>query len=159
MTYQPLFHVVLYEPEIPQNTGNIGRLCVATHSHLHLVGPLGFELNVKARRRAGLDYWDKLVWDSHDAFSEIESDVPRDRLWFFSKKGSVSLYDVSLREGDYLVFGCETAGLPEYIHAQYADRMVRIPMVGEVRSLNLANAAAVALFEALRQTQNGESAQ
>ncbi|MFH1707135.1 MAG: tRNA (cytidine(34)-2'-O)-methyltransferase [Planctomycetota bacterium] len=149
--YTPVLHVVLYEPEIPQNTGNIGRLCVAAHAQLHLAGPLGFSLNAKARRRAGLDYWERLVWSEHATFEDLAAGIPRERLYFFTKTAGPSLYDTGFKPGDYLVFGGETRGLPDKVKEAYADRMVRIPMLGDVRSLNLANAVSIAVYEALRQ--------
>ena len=152
MVYEPIFNVVLHEPEIPQNTGNIGRLCLGTKSHLHLVGRLGFSLDEKSRRRAGLDYWEKLIYSRHQSFEVIESSISQEHLFFFSKKASQSLYTASFHPGDYLVFGSETTGLPEHIHKKYEERMYRIPMLGEVRSFNLANSVAIVVFEALRSS-------
>lgn len=148
-----LFNVVLYEPEIPQNTGNIGRLCVAASCRLHLAGKLGFSLTQKALRRAGLDYWSHLDLCVHDTFDEISASVPRENMYFFSKKGVETLYDIRFAEGDYLVFGCETGGLPESVVSVFSDRVFRIPMTGETRSLNLANAVAVSVYEGMRQVK------
>lgn len=148
----PLFNVVLVEPEIPQNTGNIGRLCVASQCTLHLVGQLGFSLKEKALRRAGLDYWPKLDVRIHETFDEIESTVSPRRIRFFSADSSLSVYDVSFRRGDYLVFGCESEGLSENLLRDRSDRVFCIPMPGDVRSLNLANAVAVTVYEGMRQT-------
>jgi tRNA (cytidine/uridine-2'-O-)-methyltransferase len=146
-------HIVLYEPDIPWNTGNVGRTCVATGTTLHLVGKLGFSLSEKEIRRSGLDYWAKLNPIQHagwDAF--IRTLAPDAALFFFSKWGTKDYWDVTYPANSYLVFGCETKGLPVPIRERYADRLVRIPMQPDsVRSLNLSVSAAVALYEALRQ--------
>ena len=147
-----LFNVVLVEPEIPQNTGNIGRTCVGTHSHLHLVGKLGFDLSDRQVKRAGLDYWQHLKWLRHDNWEtwwEQVSDPTR--VYFFSTKGEKNLYDITLRQGDWLVFGSETKGLrPEVIQC-HRKQLVKIPFPGPIRSFNLANAVSMALGEGLRQ--------
>jgi tRNA (cytidine/uridine-2'-O-)-methyltransferase len=144
-------HVVLFEPEIPGNTGNIGRLCAGTDAWLHLVKPLGFELDNKRLRRAGLDYWPNVKLCVHENFGEVERIFGRDRLWFFSKKATRYHMDVEYRAGAVLVFGRETRGLNSDIMQRYEDRLIRIPMTDKVRSLNLSNACAVAVYEALRQ--------
>jgi tRNA (cytidine/uridine-2'-O-)-methyltransferase len=118
------------------------------------VKPLGFSLREKALRRAGLDYWDKLRLETHKAFKEIEETVPREKMYFFSKTGTTSLYDVEFKKGDYLVFGCETYGLPDDIRETYRDRLCCIPIQGDIRSLNLANSVAVAVYEGVRQLLN-----
>jgi tRNA (cytidine/uridine-2'-O-)-methyltransferase len=146
--------VVLYEPDIPWNTGNIGRTCVATGSTLHLVGRLGFSTDAKEIRRSGLDYWDKLKLIRHadwDSFLEaIPAYAP---LFFFSKWAKQDLWNAEFQQDSYLIFGCETTGLPERIRHAYKDRLYRIPMEeGSVRSLNLSSAVSIALYEALRQT-------
>jgi tRNA (cytidine/uridine-2'-O-)-methyltransferase len=153
------FKIVLVEPQIPPNTGNIGRLCIATQSELHLVEPLGFDITEKAVRRAGLDYWkhiDLTVHKSFDAFKE--SLAPEARLFFFTKFATTTLYQARFQDGDYLVFGKETTGLPPEVHATTPpERLLRVPMPGQdiVRSLNLAGTAHIAIYEALRQTQFG----
>ena len=146
------FKVVLVQPEIPSNTGNIGRTCVATQSELHLVGPLGFEISDKRLKRAGLDYWPYLSYKQYDNWPvwEKENSITS-RTWFFSTKGKKILYDVSFRKGDTFVFGRETKGLDSSLLSQYQEQSLLIPFVGEVRSLNLANAVSVALFEGIRQ--------
>lgn len=149
---QKLFNVVLYEPEIPQNTGNIGRTCVGTCSSLHLVGQLGFELSDRQLKRAGLDYWQHLDWHHHEHWQSFLSQVENpDRLFFLSKKASRSIYEVQFRRGDWLVFGCETKGLPETILEKFSAQTYKIPFPGQVRSFNLANAVAMILGEGLRQ--------
>lgn len=149
-----MFHIILHQPEIPQNTGSIGRLCVNNRCRLHLVHPLGFETSDYYLRRAGLDYWEKLAPDHYEDWRDFLARRPADRLWFFSTKGERRHTGVSWAEGDGLVFGCETRGLPDDIVEANRERLVRIPMLGEFhRSLNLAQAAAIGLYEALRQTQ------
>ena len=146
------FRVVLVEPEIPNNTGNIGRTCLGTCSELHLVKPLGFEITEKRLRRAGLDYWKDLGVVEHDSFADWIATVPDlSRVHFFTTKTDRSLYDVTFQQGDWLVFGKETAGLGPEIVAAHAERCVTIPMPGPVRSFNLANAVAIGVFEGLRQ--------
>lgn len=148
------FQVVLVEPEIPSNTGNIGRTCVASNSELHLVAPLGFEISDKRLKRAGLDYWPLLKCRVYESFRQWEkSRPPAPQTLFFSTKGKRSLYETAIQPGAALVFGRETYGLGEEILAQYREQTVAIPFPGPARSLNLANAAAVAVFEALRQNQ------
>jgi tRNA (cytidine/uridine-2'-O-)-methyltransferase len=146
-----VFNVVLVEPEIPPNTGNIGRLCLATRSTLHLVKPFGFTLNDRQLRRAGLDYWDDVdvrVWES---LTEFECRKPANsRCFFLTTKLGRAYYDVSFKEGDFLVFGRETKGLPEPLLDTNIDHCLTIPMHG-TRSLNLATAVAIVLFEAVRQ--------
>lgn len=144
-------HIVLVAPEIPGNTGNIGRLCAGANTWLHLVRPLGFELDNRRLERAGLDYWPSVRLCVHDQFEAIEAIFPQERLHFFTKAGVIRHSDVGWRPGSVLVFGRETKGLPQSIHDAYPDRMVKIPITNDVRSLNLSNAAAVALYEALRQ--------
>ncbi len=149
---KPLFHVVLVKPEIPQNTGNIGRTCVGTCSHLHLVGPLGFELSDKQVKRAGLDYWPHLHWSQYNNWSQWWNQVNQpERIFFFSTKAKKNFYDIKLRRGDFLVFGSETRGLPPEIIATYKNQLVKIPFLGPIRSFNLANTVSMALGEGLRQ--------
>jgi tRNA (cytidine/uridine-2'-O-)-methyltransferase len=146
-----MFNVVLVEPEIPPNTGNIARLCLATRSRLHLVKPLGFSLDDRQLRRAGLDYWDKVdvqIWDSFQEIQRAQGDAAR--YFFLTTKSRRAYYDVDFRVGDFFVFGRETKGLPERLLANNRDACLTIPMYG-VRSLNLATAVAIVLFEAMRQ--------
>jgi tRNA (cytidine/uridine-2'-O-)-methyltransferase len=150
----PPLQVVLVEPEIPPNTGNIARMCAATGSKLHLVEPLGFKINDAQLKRAGLDYWDAItpiIHPSWDAFMAAEQPA---RMFLFSTGGSLSFFDVSYRPGDYLVFGSETRGLSDDLLAAHRDRIVGIPLRTEhVRSLNLSTAAGIVVYEALRQIQ------
>ena len=143
--------VVLVEPEIPPNTGNIGRTCVAANVSLHLVGPLGFQLDDKMLKRAGLDYWPHLNYEVYEnwEFWKGEHLIPG-RTWFFSTKGKRSLDTVKFSSEDSLVFGSETKGLKDSLLKKYKERTVFIPMRGPVRSLNLANTVAIALYEAFR---------
>lgn len=144
-------NVVLVEPEIAANTGAIGRTCVAAGAKLWLVRPLGFHIDDRHRRRAGLDYWEHLDWQVVDHLDDIVAALGRDRLWSFSTKARQSYTDVTYHNGDALIFGPESRGLPgSWIEAR-PDRLVRIPIRPEARSLNLANAAAIAVFEAVRQ--------
>lgn len=149
----PPFHIVLIEPEIPPNTGNIGRLCAATGSWLHLVGPLGFSIDAKQVRRAGLDYWPQVKLRRWDSFEQLQQGFPEGRFWYTSKKAKKNYTQVQFAAGDFIVFGKETMGLPEEMIETVGDQAIRIPIFSPaVRSLNLANAAAIILFEALRQT-------
>ena len=146
-----MFNVVLIEPEIPPNTGNIGRLCLATRSTLHLVKPLGFSLDNRELRRAGLDYWEELhpqLWDSFEALRRAQP--TRARYFFLTTKSQRPYYKVRFQKQDFLVFGRETKGLPEDLLAANVENCITIPMHG-TRSLNLATAVAIVLFEAVRQ--------
>jgi tRNA (cytidine/uridine-2'-O-)-methyltransferase len=148
-----MFNVVLVEPEIPPNTGNIGRLCLATRSTLHLVKPFGFSLEDRQLRRAGLDYWHEVplqLWDSFDALQRAQS--AGTRYFFLTTKTKFPYYGVDFRKKDFLIFGRETKGLPDNLLAAHADNCITIPMNG-TRSLNLATAVAIVLFEAVRQQQ------
>jgi len=152
MPAEPILHVVLVEPEIPQNTGTTARLCAATATRLHLVGPLGFSLEDRYLRRAGLDYWPNVDLAVHIDWESFRLAHPQASLWLFSARASRSFTDARYRPGDFLVFGGETRGLPPALLAEERDRALRIPMRGAaVRSLNLANAAAIVAYEALRQ--------
>ena len=146
-----MFHIVLVEPEIPQNTGNIVRTCAATGCHLHLVRPLGFEVSDKYLKRAGLDYWNFVDISFYDGIEEVFAAYPSARFFFFSTKAAKTHSDVAYREGDFLVFGKETKGLDEELLLENRESCVRIPMIAEARSLNLSNSAAIAVYEALRQ--------
>jgi len=146
------FHIVLVEPEIPPNTGNIARLCGATGTVLHLVGRLGFSTDDKTLKRAGLDYWNQVdirYWKDLDAVKEA---YPLGRFLYTSKKASKSYADAVFKEGDFLVFGKETSGLPEELLRENPETAIRIPIFGKVRSINLSTAAGIILYEALRQT-------
>lgn len=144
-------HIVLWRPEIPGNTGNIGRLCAGADVWLHLVRPLGFELDNKYLRRAGLDYWPNVKLCLHDSLEDITGIFPREKTFFFTKKASRCYADVEYPPGAVLVFGRETRGLSAEILDAYDDRALYIPNTPNVRSLNLSNACAVAVYEALRQ--------
>jgi len=146
--------VTLVEPEIPYNTGNIGRSCVAFNSSLELVSPLGFEITDKHLKRAALDYWPYLKYKNYSSFKEWESQAFLERAWFFSTKGKRSLYNCQIQKGDTLVFGKETKGLPQSLLDRFPEQTVLIPFTGPVRSLNLSNAVAIALFEASRKNFN-----
>lgn len=149
----PSLQLVLVHPEIPQNTGAIGRLCVGLDWPLHLIRPLGFALTSAWVKRAGMDYWPHLELHIHDSWNAFLADVRPQRLHFASTRGARTLFDCRFAAGDALVFGNESAGLPEAFYEQYRADLFRIPMPGpHSRSLNLANAAAVAAYEALRQT-------
>jgi tRNA (cytidine/uridine-2'-O-)-methyltransferase len=152
------FHVVLVEPEIPPNTGNIARLCAATECPLHLVGRLGFSIDEHAVRRAGLDYWHLVDIHTHPDLTAAEVDIatrsvsrPPGRTWLFSGKARQSYLDVPFAEGDALVFGKESVGLDDALLHERPDSVVGIPTLGAVRSLNLANSVAIVLYEALRR--------
>ena len=146
-----MFNVVLIEPEIPPNTGNIGRLCLATRSRLHLVKPLGFSLEDRQLKRAGLDYWNEVEVHLWDSLVQLQSQQKSNTCYFFlTTKSGRAYYDVKFEQGDFLVFGRETKGLPESLLANNIDYCLTIPMHG-TRSLNLATVVAIVLFEAVRQ--------
>lgn len=146
-----MFNVVLIEPEIPPNTGNVGRLCLATHSTLHLVKPLGFSLEDRQLKRAGLDYWDEVDLKTWNSFDELRCAQPADACYYFlTTKTKRAYHRVKFQAGDFLVFGRETKGLPEDLLSVNAKDCITIPMQG-ARSLNLATAVAIVLFEAVRQ--------
>ena len=149
-----LFNVVMVEPEIPQNTGNVGRTCVGTRSNLHLVGELGFKITDRNLKRAGLDYWQHLWWTQHRTLEAWQQQVPDpSRVFYFSTKATKTLYDVNFKIGDWLVFGRETKGLDPEILRRNESQIVQIPQLGPVRSLNIATAVAIALYEAIRQNR------
>lgn len=145
------FNVVLVEPEIPQNTGNIARTCAATGSTLHLVRPLGFEVTDTKLKRAGLDYWHLLDIQYHDSIEELLENYDGTNFYFLSTKGKIIYSDAHFKDGDYLVFGKETHGLNELLLEKYYDHTLRVPMINDARSLNLANTVALTLYEAIRQ--------
>ena len=144
-------NIVLVEPEIPQNTGNIARTCAATGAKLHLIKPFGFELSDRYLKRAGLDYWHTLTLFYHDSIGELWAQYPDARFFYCSTHAAHRYDEVSFRDGDFLVFGKETAGLGEKILVPHADEAIRIPMGDGQRSLNLSNAVAIVVYEALRQ--------
>ena len=144
-------NIVLHEPEIPHNTGAIGRTCLMTQTQLHLIHPLGFSLDEQSVKRAGLDYWHKVNVHEYESFKDFLERNPNTRL-FLAESGSGQLYtDVEYSMGDYIIFGSETKGLPISLLTKYPDRIIKIPMIGEERSINLSVSVGVILFEALRQ--------
>jgi tRNA (cytidine/uridine-2'-O-)-methyltransferase len=146
-----MFNVVLVEPEIPPNTGNVGRLCLATKSTLHLVKPFGFTLDDRQLKRAGLDYWNEVDVQTWDSFEQLQAaQTPRAHYFYLTTKTDRAYHKVTFQPGDFLVFGRETKGLPERLLAAHPDRCLTIPMHG-TRSLNLATAVGIVLFEAVRQ--------
>jgi len=148
----PNLNIVLFQPEIPGNTGAIGRTAVAAGAKLWLVRPLGFRIDEKTVRRAGLDYWQNLDWEVADHWDDLLQKLPETRMWFFSRFATKSYATVDFQAGDTLVFGRETSGLPESITSANADRLLRVPTTGKVRSLNLATTVGIATFEVVRQT-------
>ena len=145
-----MFNVVLVEPEIPPNTGNVGRLCLATQSTLHLVGPLGFSLDDRQLKRAGLDYWDEVDVEEWSSLDELQQANASARFFYLTTKAKLPYFEVTFRPRDFLVFGRETKGLPERVLSENRESCITIPMHG-TRSLNLATAVAIVLFEAMRQ--------
>lgn len=147
----PILNVVLYEPDIPQNTGNIGRTCLAVGAKLWLIRPLGFQLDEKHLRRAGMDYWPNVDWEVVENWQELRRKLPENRVWSLTKFGKKLLWDAEFQYGDILLFGSETRGLPQHIHDEFADSCLKLPMHDEVRSLNLASTATAVIYEAVRQ--------
>lgn len=148
-----MINIVLFEPEIPMNTGNIGRTCVATNTRLHLIEPLGFSLSEKALKRAGMDYWPKLDVTRYADFQDFLEKNPRakEKLYMATTKGKHVYSDVAFEPDCYIMFGPESRGIPEEILVDHPEECIRIPMWGETRSLNLSNSVAIVLYEALRQ--------
>ena len=144
-------HIVLFEPEMPANTGNIGRTCVATGTRLHLIEPLGFKINEKALKRAGLDYWDKLDVTVYCDFDDFLERNPGAKIYMATTKAPNVYTDVRYEPDCFIMFGKESAGIPEEILLENQERAIRIPMLGDTRSLNLSNSVAIVLYEALRQ--------
>ena len=146
-------HVALIEPQIPPNTGNIARLCAATETSLHLIEPLGFAIDDAELKRAGLDYWDEVDLWVHPTWRHFREAIARERCWYFSARGTLSFWEARIPDGSCLVFGNETSGLPERILEKHPERVYRIPMSGPVRSLNLATAAGIVLYDVLKGVQ------
>lgn len=146
-----MLNIVLFEPEIPQNTGNIGRTCVATNTRLHLIEPLGFRLNDKTLKRAGMDYWADLDVTRYDDFNDFMERNPGAKIYMATTKAPNVYTEVNYEPDCYIMFGKESAGIPEEILVHHKEDSIRIPMVGEIRSLNLSNSVAIVLYEALRQ--------
>ncbi|MFO1005996.1 MAG: tRNA (cytidine(34)-2'-O)-methyltransferase [Planctomycetaceae bacterium] len=148
---EPLMHVVLYQPEIPQNTGNIGRSCVAVGAKLWMVRPLGFHLDDRYLKRAGMDYWQHLDWEVVDDWATIEQKLPNRTFWLFTKFATQAPWEAEFQQGDVLVFGSESSGLPERLRLAHQARCLKFPMSNLVRSLNLASTVNAALYESVRQ--------
>ena len=146
-----MLNIVLHQPEIPANTGNIGRTCVATGTRLHLIEPLGFSLSEKALKRAGMDYWEDLDVTIYDSYEDFLEKNPNAKMWYATTKAPNRYSDVEFGPDDYIMFGKESAGIPEEILVENKERCIRIPMNPEIRSLNLANSVAIVLYEGLRQ--------
>ena len=146
-----MLNIVLHEPEMPANTGNIGRTCVAAGARLHLIEPLGFSINDKMVKRAGLDYWDKLDVTVYDDFNDFCERNPGAKIYMATTKAHKTYTEVSYEPDCYIMFGKESAGIPEEILVDHEDTCVRIPMIGDIRSRNLSNSVAIVLYEALRQ--------
>lgn len=145
-------NIVLYQPEIPQNTGNIGRTCLLTNSKLHLIKPLGFEINDKQLKRAGLDYWNKLDVIYYDSFEEFFEKNKNNRIFLSTTKGTKLYCEVEYKVGDFIMFGKESSGVPQYIKDILKDNLIRIPMIeSSDRSLNLSNSVSIIAYEALKQ--------
>ena len=149
--HSPPLHIILYQPEIPPNTGNIGRTCVALGAKLWIVRPAGFRLDSAAIKRSGMDYWDDLCWELVDSWEQLMERLPTDRVWLITKFGDQRLHEAAFQYGDALVFGRESSGLPDWLHEKYSNRQVVIPMPGPVRCLNLATSAGIVMYEAARQ--------
>ncbi len=148
-----MLNIVLHEPEIPANTGNIGRTCCATGTRLHLIEPMGFKINEKSVKRAGLDYWDKLDVVIYDSYADFVEKNPEAKIYYATTKAPHSYDEISYEEDCYIMFGKESAGIPENILVNNEDTCVRIPMNPDIRSLNLSNSVAIILYEALRQNK------
>lgn len=146
-------HIVLHQPEIPANTGNIGRTCTATGTSLHLIEPLGFRLDEKSIKRAGMDYWEKLDVSRYMNFTEFKEKHPGAKIWMATTKAKLIYTQAQFGEDDFIMFGKESAGIPEEILIDYEATCIRIPMLTTIRSLNLSNSVAIVLYEALRQQE------
>lgn len=148
-------HIVLHQPEIPANTGNIGRTCVATGTGLHLIEPLGFHLDERSIKRAGMDYWEQLDVTRYINYREFLEKHPGAKIWMATTKARKAYTEVSFGMDDFIMFGKESAGIPEEILVENEENCIRIPMLDQIRSLNLSNAVAIVLYEALRQNDFG----
>ena len=146
-----MLNIVLHEPEIPANTGNIGRTCVAAGARLHLIEPMGFRIGAKEVKRAGLDYWDKLDVTVYDSYEDFLQKNPNAKIYMATTKAKHTYTEVSYEPDCYIMFGKESAGIPEEILVDHPETSIRIPMIGDIRSLNLGNSVAIVLYEALRQ--------
>lgn len=144
-------HIILHQPEIPANTGNIGRTCVATGTALHLIEPLGFRLDEKSIKRAGMDYWEHLEVTRYINFQEFQQKHPGVKIWYATTKAKRLYTEAVFGQDDYIMFGKESAGIPEELLVENEETCIRIPMMDEIRSLNLSNSVAIVLYEALRQ--------
>ena len=151
MPHNTPMHIVLVAPQIPQNTGSIGRLCAGHDIPLHLVKPLGFQLSDRYLKRAGLDYWPHIKLQVHETLEAVYSAFPEAPRWYLSARATRTFWDVEFRTGDLLIFGCESSGLPPTAKAEAGDRLIGVPHSNNIRSLNLAQAASVVVYEALRQ--------
>ena len=149
------YNIVLLEPEIPQNTGNIGRVCVGFNCHLHLIKPFGFELSDKNLKRAGLDYWQDLKWTTYENWGEFYPNIEshREQVYFMTTKTEKSLYSKKFKQGDWFIFGKETKGIPEQVLKEHESQNLTIPFPGQVRSFNLANSVSIVASEAFRQLE------
>lgn len=151
MSAEPLLHIVLHQPDIPQNAGNIGRTCLAVGAKLWLVRPLGFRLDARYLLRAGMDYWEHVDWEAVDNWHELTTRLAGRDFWFIEECGEKQVWDANFQAGDVLVFGSETRGLPASLLAEHPSRVLRLPMRDKVRSLNLASTTAAVVYEAVRQ--------
>ncbi|MBN1968864.1 MAG: tRNA (cytidine(34)-2'-O)-methyltransferase [Candidatus Delongbacteria bacterium] len=150
-------NIVLFEPEIPQNTGNIGRLCVGLEIKLHLIEPLGFKITEKAIRRTGLDYWSDLDYQTYSSWDDFLEKCNPEKVFYASTKGQKEFYDLDFTEDSFIVFGKESAGLPAWFHEKYGLNGFKIPMPGKIRSINLSNSVSVVAYEAFRQIKYRKS--
>ncbi|MDP8269481.1 MAG: tRNA (cytidine(34)-2'-O)-methyltransferase [Candidatus Tenebribacter davisii] len=151
ITPESNFHVVLYQPEIPSNTGNIGRICVGTNSTLHIIKPMRFLLTDKLVKRAGLDYWNKLSLKIHDSFDSFLADFPNSNIYYCTTKTNRKFTELKYKKGDVFMFGPESRGIPEEILNKYYNQNITIPMNDQIRSINLSNSVAIVIYEAWRQ--------
>ncbi|MCU0718285.1 MAG: tRNA (cytidine(34)-2'-O)-methyltransferase [Pirellula sp.] len=151
MSSEPTLNVILFQPEIPQNTGNIGRTCVSLNAKLWIVRPTGFRIDEKQVQRAGLDYWQHLNWQAVDSWQHMLPHIDESRLWLFTKFGTTNYSSVKYQRGDWLLFGSETSGLPQTLRSNYESQCVSLPMIGPVRSLNLSVSVGIGMYEAYRQ--------
>lgn len=147
----PILNVVLHQPEIPQNTGNIGRTCVAINAKLWLVRPLGYQLDDRYLKRAGMDYWQHLNWEAVDSWAEVKTRLPESNVWYLTKTASRLVWEAEFQRGDILLFGSESRGLPSSIMEELPENKLKLPMTDLVRSLNLASTANTVAYEAVRQ--------